>query len=319
MKKYLSLLCLLPLTLAACAKTGVDFPVTDDQDLIYLMRNGENIGSVEKESKNLLRESNGTDLIARIKAGEQLFIYCHQQICPACRVSEEAITAYLRDSQVLGYSLYNAQGGDNVVKAALDALKDEFYDFREVIGPDYEYHTPAAYLVKDSAHIVEVNFTDNRSDKIALENQFKALANYTALYEFETAAAFLDFTKKNDCFYILDASTTFSGTFQSLVYPYAIHSQKKTAYVRYSKLSDEDKAAIAAGLGNGDSKLAGTFKNGVNSMINYGVSLASLKDVISSYFDVEFPTSSESSSSEGQTESSSEASVSSVSSVSQAS
>ena len=263
--KRKSALLLLPLLLLSSCGEKVDFSYTDDPELIYLTRNGDNKGSTSNKLNDFVRLSNASELVSRISSGESVFVYAYQFGCASCAKVEEAMTAYLRDSLVTCYGLYDDKDTrsteNSVIKKAFDALKKSFPALAETIGD--AYRTPTGYLIKNKETIYSLTFSyDKKEDPIEFEKKMKGLINYTSIYEFKTAPAFLEFAEKNDCFYVYDDKIATSGIFMEKVYSRAIHSSKPTARIQYSYLSSEDKALLAARLGSGSADNFGFISKG---------------------------------------------------------
>lgn len=284
--KRKSVLLLLPLLCLASCNDRVEYPFTDDGNLIYLTRNGDNYGSTSNTLSSFPRLSSGSELVSRISSGESIFVYAYQYGCAACSFVEDAMTAFLRDSGLTCYGLYDdvetRQTDKSVIKAAFDTLKTNFSSFAEVIGD--EYRTPTAYLIKNSSTIVNLTFSGEKEDPYAFELRMKDLANYTCIYEFKQAQTFLDFAASNDCFYVFDDKVTSSGAFMSKVYEKAIHSPKKTARISYSSLSSEDKALLSSRFGNGSGTLYGQVNQGKFEIQNYKDNDATFEAAIDAYY-----------------------------------
>lgn len=311
--KSKAFLALLPLLLlSSCGENKVEFPVTDDPDLIYLSRNGNNFKSTANDVKSLSLSAKAADLVNHVKAGESIFVYCHQVYCSSCKSLENSMSAFLRDSEVTCFSLYNSSREDTTIYDGLEGLKKAFPGIAEVIGEYNTYRTPTAYLIKDGEHAVKMDFDETEAqDAKKLEDRFKALANYTAIYEFSKAEPFLSYVQNNDCLFVFDDALSNAGIFQSKVYQYAIHSEKKVARVRFSSLTSVDKATIASKIGNGSGNLAGTVKGGQFDFHNYKENPAAFTELLSTYYNVEIPQ--ESSSQSSSEASASESSLSSAS------
>lgn len=287
---------LLPLLLLSSCSTKIEFPITDDPDLIYLSRNGDNYKTTANTAHNLVKESNPTSLVAAINEGDSVFVFTHQIFCSSCKAVDAAFSVFLRDSMAMCYGVYNASREDTNITKTMEALKKNFPAMADVIGDNY--YTPSFYLIKDKENIVSVTLSDEETkDANKLEERFKGLANYTGIYEFTKASAFLDFVTHNDCFYLFDDVVGVKSTFQKNVYKYALHSSKLTARVRYSSLSADDKALIASRLGNGSATLFGTYSQGTPTINNYKDNQKGLDEAIETYYSVKIEDSSSSASS----------------------
>ena len=288
-KRTALLLTLLPLCLASCGEK-VEFPVTDDPDLIYLLRNGDTIGSQASTVNDLAIQTNQTDLISRLEANEPMLVYAHAIYCSACKASEGAMSSFLKDSNVEMLSLYKSSREDKTIEDTVEALRIDYPEVHKAfLHSDGGVYTPTAVLIKDSEHAVQVSFESNRNDTIALEKQFKELMNLTAVYTFRHTESFLNYVDKTDCLYLFEGDTTVEektvSAFRHYAYEKAIHSQKPLALLHYKNLDATEKATLSARLGNGEATLCGTFTQGKASIVNYEKSPEQTSELIKTYYE----------------------------------
>lgn len=284
MKKFcFPLIAILPLCLSACGEK-VKFPYTDDSDLIYITRNGDNFESSASEVKSLCLLNQKGDLVERIQNGESVFVYCFSYSCAGCIATEKAMSNYLKDSSALIHGVYNESSDSKVITETLDLIKSGFPELSSVIGD--RYFTPSVYLIRSSTKATKVNIDDTRSDTTKLEKQFRDLMNYTNIYEFRTYSPLSAMKEKKDGLFILDkqAKTSF---YHRYVYPNAIHSQSLTYRIDVGNYSKDDLRALSTYLGNGETTLIGEFKNGqVASIFNYEKEPERALDLVDSYYSV---------------------------------
>lgn len=279
---------LLPLCLASCGEK-VEFPVTDDPDLIYLLRNGDSLQSKATTVNELSIRTNTTDLIKRLEANEPMFVYSHTVFCPACKAAEGAMVTFLKDSQVQMLSLYNESRDDRTIIDTVEALR---YDYPEVykafLHSDGGLYTPAAVLIKDKEHAYQVSFEENRANANALEKQFRDLMNLTAVYNFRHLDSFLSYIEKTDCLFFFETEIKVEektvSAFTHHVYDKAIHQSKPVAVLHYASLTADEKATLSARLANGESTLCGTFTGGKASVLNYQKSPDQVPELLTTYY-----------------------------------
>ena len=292
-KRYLSLISLLPLTLASCS-SKIEFPYTDDTDLVYLCRNGDNLAKEADKVTDLVRLNKKGEIVERIQNGESVMVYCFSYSCAGCIATEKAMSTLLKDSHLYMYGLYNEDSSSTNVTSGLDLIKSSFPELKEAIGT--VYYTPTVYLIRNKTTATKINIDDTRDEASKLENQFKSLLNFTNIYEFNTYAGFAKMKSEQGGLFILDKQSD-TSFYHRYVYQNAIHSKANTFRIDMANYSEDDRVQLNSYLGNGETTLIGMIMNGkVEYLYNYEKEPEKALGLVNSYYQVqeELPTSSSS-------------------------
>ncbi len=214
------------------------FPFTDDKDMAYLFRNGDNYGKkgLSYSYKEVARQSEVASINAKIGRGESIFLYLYQDSCEACRSIHDDMVAYFLESgvEVWGVDFTIKEQGLSII----DGIKKVYPALAS--GFDSTLVTPSGYLIKNGEKVLPLGFLSERESLQKLEEFFKNQWNYSMVFTFTEYDAFVSFSKKNDTLALIDDGTV---TARSAFLNKALHTSKATALLELtlSKPAEVDK------------------------------------------------------------------------------
>ena len=287
MRFFRRFLCsLLLLSLSSCGLgnsaryNDAEFPVTDDTDLVYLKRNGDNFdkNNISYSYADLTREATHDSLSKRIDGGESVFLFLHSDGCPSCQASHDDLARFFLTSGILVEGLHFTDETREAKLNVLYSITAAYPNLAKVLHSPYV--TPSIYIIRNGESAVPVSFLDQRESLQNLEEFLKNLMNFTYVYTFRTFDSYLSFAKENECLvYRHGAGDAF---FYDTIYPLAKHSKLHTAELQVEYFSEADKKRCEEYFGEAD---LGLVKgNTLSSQISVTKSPDQAGQLIRSYY-----------------------------------
>ena len=263
--------CFLLFALVSCGqKTGFDpsvFPFTDDADLGYLTRNGDNYtkSGLSYSYDEVLRELDYDAFEKQLEHEESFLIYLHQDGCHTCQSVHDDMVSYWLDSGVMTYGIHIQQGNVQASVSLLNSFGVNYPELSDVFSG--QYFTPTLFYVRNESKALKIPFTSERDSLSQLEDYLRGLFNYTNVYRFTSYQNYAKFAAEMDCISFCGDDVAY---FYDELYPLAKHSKKNTALLETSFFSEEDLSALRRDLEGKDLWLnsAGKRSNPLSSKEN---------------------------------------------------
>ncbi|MBQ7250086.1 MAG: hypothetical protein IJS37_01910 [Bacilli bacterium] len=249
MNKRLGTTLLILLGLCGCnAQTNTNaFPRTDDPDLAYVTRNGDNYGKsgINHNYESMCRPFSKDRLEEALANGRPLFLFLFSDSCSHCREAHNDLTNFFLSSSIEVEGVSFTSVTTPQVAAELTSFIVEYPALEQTITTSFV--TPSIFLIKNEQKALNLQFLEQRESLQNLFDFFKGFMNFTYVYTFHSYDSFASFYKDNDCLvYVDDESDEPKTPFYDILYPEAIHSDKFTAHIEWEYVSEEDRAKFSA-------------------------------------------------------------------------
>lgn len=237
------------LGLCACHASGgnADFPRTDDPDLSYLQRNGDNFrkSGINHNYDSMCRPFSKKYMEENLKEGKSSLLFLYSDSCAHCREAHGDLTNFFLSSSVEVVGVNFPSGDYHEIYTELTSFVSDYPGLAKTISTPYL--TPSIYLIKDEEKALNLQFLNERESLQNLFDFFKGFINFTYVYSFRSYDAFASFYKANDCLVFVDEeSEEAPGFFYENLYQEAIHSGKMTAHIEWDYVSESDRTKFAS-------------------------------------------------------------------------
>ena len=276
LKKRIAALSILGLLLLGCSsKGGYAFVFSDDPELPYVDRQGENLNKsgLEYGIEELTRPFSFSEASRCIKENRPFLMYLFQDGCPTCSAVHDDIVSFLLDSGIDIFGAYFRTGKQSETLNEIRSLTSAYPDLNKVIPA--QLSTPRCYLIKNESQGYEIAFRDHMGSLFDLESFFASLLNITFIHHFSTYPSYSSFLAKQDCLTVVDDGSP--AFYLEEVRPVAIHSPKPIAHIEYASMSEEDQNQLGESL----SPTSVSYKD---KTVDYSKEKDEAKGLVQSYF-----------------------------------
>ncbi|MDY6393090.1 MAG: hypothetical protein SPL80_09700 [Bacilli bacterium] len=248
----------LSFVLFACAHTPQNefdperFPFSDDPDLVYVLRNGDNFTKrgLSYSYAETTVEATLDGISSQLNHGESSLLFLHSDSCGSCKAAHDGLTHFFVSSGIKVNGVHFSDTNIAEKRATLDAILNAYPSLAPVVRyEDGTYRTPTMFLIRDESHASPISFLSNIGSTDELDSFFRGLMNMPLLFEFTSYEAYSSFAKSRECLAYYDEDPE---AFHQFIYPFAIHSPVYTARIKAMELTEADRAAFAKEFGDKD-------------------------------------------------------------------
>lgn len=285
MKHHVFLSLLLTFACAGCTASGGlpnhdAFPSTDDPDLPFIVRNGENYAKagIGYSYDEMLRPASVEALCERIDKGESVFLFLYADDCNACAASHDNLAHFFLDSGIEAFGAHFVRNNTSETVTMLRTFAATYPGYSSLFGSSF--FTPTAYLLKSPTTAYPLAFQDYRGNVKDLEDYFRPLMNLAPIYRVQSYEGYLSASNFLDGLVYRDSDET--NFFYSTIYPRAIHSDKPIIHIENAHLSEADQAKFDGFLKQGDLLLM--ERSSVKQKINAQTSPSGAQSLLNQYY-----------------------------------
>lgn len=254
-KRLPCLLSLFALSLLSCgAKSPYQldeerFPFTDDPDLAYIVRNGDNYTKDSASySYSEMTVKTSLDIVSeRLENNQPVLLFLHMDTCKTCQAVHDVMAHLFLSSGMLVHEAYFISGRTSETLNMLNSIGEKYPTLYELFHNSYV--TPSMFLLYNTEKGVPVSFLDKKENQDELDEFFRGLLNLPLLYEFTSYASYDAFAKNHECLTYFDDG---DGFYYQNVYPRAIHKKLYTARINIEGTSSSDLALFQKRFGSDD-------------------------------------------------------------------
>ena len=263
---------LLPLLAISCGAKPSDLSPNPDAPRSF--RNGDafSYSSPDASFRELTRDSTGQEIVARLNAGESIYLLWHQDGCHHCDVLREAFAPYIEHTRALIYSFdqHHLVEGIAVIEEAFPAMEETF----PAAATPYLF-----YLDAQTKTAKRLDFTGQTSSEYDFTKFMYQYSSYENTYTFRSLSAFSSYCESSSCLAYIEDGEAYGPLLMEGVKQDRGDSTKPFAVLDYHYLNDEDKAVFDAKYGTPASSLLDFRDNKTPSLISTGQS-----QIIKDYF-----------------------------------